>query len=581
MEFFIFLAWIIIFIFVLNVHNRVQKLEQSIKSDAIQHIPESNYQSQQQVIPSIEKTFSPITSSVALPKKVEPAFSDKLIEWIKEDWLFKLGALFLLIGFGWLTTYAFLNNWIGPMGRIAFGIIIGVLFLLFGWWRIKKYINQGGIFLVLGSTIILLTIFAAREIYDFFTPLSALIVIFLSTAFVAFASVKYNNPPLALISLIFAGIAPLFINAPTVDYVGLFSYLFVVILGAIWIVILTKKRELTMVALLLVVCYSLSHLCSSISVDIEILLFFAYAFSALFFITNTIGILKLKGKEIVFDLITAAGNGLFLLAWIMVAAQNEWKSLIIIAWMIVFATGAFLIFKITQKREPFYVYAGIGIAMLAAATSAELKGATLTIAYIIECGIISLVTHLVLQDIKITERINLLLICPGILAIGSIASDAWNVSVINKDFFVLLVLTLTLLMLGLFYLHKVRKVENKEPRRLNTTMIIIGSVYGYALIWLSLHSGFQNSNIATMISLVIYTIIGLICYFYGLANTKRCIKLYGGIVIGFIVARLFLIDIQEMDLAGKIVTFFLIGLLLISTAFLGKKKQNLNLSNNI
>ena len=80
MEFFIFLAWIIIFIFVLNVHNRVQKLEQSIKSDAIQHIPESNYQSQQQVIPSIEKTFSPITSSVALPKKVEPAFSDKLIE---------------------------------------------------------------------------------------------------------------------------------------------------------------------------------------------------------------------------------------------------------------------------------------------------------------------------------------------------------------------------------------------------------------------------------------------------------------------------------------------------------------------
>lgn len=40
--------------------------------------------------------------------------------------------MLLLIGFGWLTTYAFLNNWIGPMGRIALGIIAGSLFILLG-----------------------------------------------------------------------------------------------------------------------------------------------------------------------------------------------------------------------------------------------------------------------------------------------------------------------------------------------------------------------------------------------------------------------------------------------------------------
>ncbi len=126
-------------------------------------------------------------------KSAGPSASERFAAWIKEDWLLKLGALLLLIGFGWLATYAFLNNWIGPMGRIALGIIAGALFILLGWWRIQKYLHQGGVFLVLGSTTILLTTFAARQVYDFFTPFSALAIMFLSTAFVALASVKYRH----------------------------------------------------------------------------------------------------------------------------------------------------------------------------------------------------------------------------------------------------------------------------------------------------------------------------------------------------------------------------------------------------
>lgn len=625
MGFLTFIGGIIILVLVLNLRGRVQKLEQFIKNGATQRTPEPSYQPQPQQFEvqqpatsgslldyikqqlkqgmgrkeiknslmssgwqasDIEKAFSSIISSAQLsqpavaPTQTGPTSFDKFLEWLKEDWLLKLGALLLLIGFGWLTTYAFLNNWIGPMGRIALGIVAGVLIILLGWWRIKKYIHQGGIFLVLGSTTILLTIFAAREIYDFFTPLSALVVMFLSTAFVALASVKYKSRSLALASLILAGIAPLLTNAPTVNYVGLFSYLFVVILGAIWIVALTGRRELTTAALLLITFYSLPHLFSFASTDTGILLLFAYAFAAVFFLTNTAGILKLKDKEIIPDLVTAAGNGLFLLAWIMTAAQDEWKSLIIAAWMIVFAVGAFLIFRITQRREPFYVYAGIGIAMLAAATSAELKGATLTIAYTIESGIIALVAYSVLRDIKIAERISLLLAGPVIFSVGSITSRAWATSVVHKDFFVLLVLGLTFLGLGLFFLRRVREVENKEPQQLNAALLIVGSIYAYALLWLSLQAGLQNDNTAVMISLVVYTIIGLICYFYGLTNEKKGLRLYGGALVGFVVGRLLLVDVWRMELAGRIVTFFLIGALLVSTAFLGKKKKGSSLPDN-
>ncbi|MBI4388744.1 MAG: DUF2339 domain-containing protein [Nitrospinae bacterium] len=573
MGFFTFICGIAILVLVLDLRGRVQKLERLIKGGATQGTPEPSYYQPSSPRPEAQQSAPQFSQPAVVPAQQRPTASDRFVEWLKEDWLLKLGAMFLLMGFGWFATYAFLNNWIGPMGRIALGIIAGALFILLGWWRIKKYIHQGGVFLVLGSTTILLTIFAAREIYDFFTPFSALAVMFLSAAFVALASVKYDNRALALASLILAGIAPLLAGAPSPNYVGLYSYLFVVILGAIWIVALTGGRELTTAALVLVAFYSLPHLFSFTSADKGTLLLFAYAFAAVFFLTNTAGILKPRDKEIVPDLVTAAGNGLFLLVWIMTAAQDEWKSLIIAAWTIVFAGGGFLIFRITQRREPFYVYAGVGIAMLAAATSAELKGATLTIAYAIESGIVALIAYAILRDIKIAERTSLLLIGPVILSFGSITSRAWATSVIHKDFFVLLILGATLLGLGSFFLRRVGETEDKEPRQLNAILLIAGSAYVYALLWLSLHAVLRNDDAAVMIALAIYTVAGLIAYFHGLANEKRGLRVYGGTLVGLVVGRLLLVDVWRMELAGRIVTFFLIGALLVSTAFLGRKKQ--------
>ncbi len=612
MEIIVFIGVIIGFVVLFSLHGRIQRLERILKDGVPHDVAERTHVVQTASVPQQAGSLSPalyeyiehqlqqgarsekiksdlvgngwqaIDVEVALtdvmakmPKNnatSEPLPVDRFFEWLKDDWMLKLGALLLLIGFGWFASYAFLNNWIGPMGRISLGVIAGTLFLILGWVRIKQYLHQGGVFLVLGSTTILLTIFAAREIYDFFTPLSALAVMFLSVVFVAVASVKYNNRALSLASLVLAGIAPLFTSFANLDYVSLFSYLLVVVAGVIWITALTGRRELSMAALILVTFYSLPHFTSSTSADMGVLLLFAYAFATLFFITNAVGILKLKGKEIVPDLVTAASNGLFLLVWIMIAAPDEWKSLIISAWMVVFLVGAYLISKIAQRREPFYVYAGVGLAMLAAATSAELSGPTLAIAYTIESGIISFVVYALLRDIRIAERASLLLIGPMILSVLSITARSWADGFLHQDFFVLLVLGAVLLGLGLFFLRPVREHGDEESRQLNGLLLIAGSIYFYILLWLSLGSIFDNNSIAVMICLTVYTVTGLLTYFYGLAFKKRGLQLYGGVLIGFVVGRLLLVDVWTMELVGRIITFFMIGALLVSTAFLGNKK---------
>ena len=72
----------------------------------------------------------------------------------------------------------------------------------------------------------------------------------------------------------------------------------------------------------------------------------------------------------------------------------------------------------------------------------------------------------------------------------------------------------------------------------NKLLLITGSVYFYILLWLSLRAALPNNDTAVMISLTIYTIIGLVSYFYGLANNQKTTRLYGGILVGLVVARL-------------------------------------------
>ena len=492
--------------------------------------------------------------------------------WVKEDWLLKLGALLLLIGFAWFATYAFLNNWIGPVGRIVLGVTAGALIMILGWWRMRKYVEQGGIFLALGSAVMILTLFAAREVYDFLTPASALVIMFLSAAFVAFASIRFRVRSLALLSLILGVIAPLLVNAAQPNYIALFTYLFVVVLGTIWIVFLTGYRGLTVAALIAIAAYSFPHLLQLVSANRNILIIFAYAFAVLFFITNTAGIIK-NNKNIKTDLLTAAGNGLLLLAWIMAVARKEWQSLILSGWMLVFGIGAFSIFRITRRREPFYVYAGVGIAMLAVATAAELDGAALTIGYTIESLIVALTAFFVLRDPKIAERLGLLLIGPAILTLEHWSRYASSMTVFNKHFSVIFLFTLAVGGLGYFFRLKKQVAGASTKPNLSAAFLVAGLVSAYALFWFVLKAGFRNNDTAVMIALSIYTVIALITYFRGLSSQNRDFRLHGSLLLAFVIGRLFVVDIWQMALAGRITTFFLVGALLASTAFVSRRKK--------
>ena len=502
----------------------------------------------------------------------EPGAFSRFGHWLKDDWLLKLGALLFLIGIGWLVSYAFLNNWIGPMGRIALGLVVGAGFLVVGEWRIRSFVHQGGVFLVLGSTTILLTIFAARVAYDFFTPVMALLVMFVSTIFVAVASVKYKSRSLALGGLILAGVAPLLTIPDKVDVVLLFAYLFVVTLGTLWIVFLTGQRSLTIAALIMTALYSPLGLWDA---DKALLLVFAYVIATLLFLTSSMSIAKSRPVKYVLDSFTAMGVGGFVLMWTFAVVAEELVSFVLVAWMLLFGIGAFAIFSLTKKTAPFYIYGGISVVFLGVATAIEVSGPVLTILFTLESLVLTMLAYVLTKSEKATRGTSILFLVPVLLSFEHLGSSAWNGGIFHVDFFALLFLGGALLAVGKLIVPKevvVGVAGEITHKSTSTVLMVASSLYGYAILWLALPNIFGDA-IAVIVSLIIYTIIGLAFYIQGRIHDEKGKRVYGATLLGFVVLRLLFVDVWQMELAGKIITFFLVGALLMSTAFFGRPKH--------
>jgi Predicted membrane protein (DUF2339) len=519
-----------------------------------------------------------IKSSTNEPVAEEPDPISRFIAWVRIDFMMKLGAFLILCAFGWFVSYAFMNDLIGEAGRIALGLIAGSVFLVLGYVRSRTYLHQGSILAVLGSGTILLTVYAAREFYGFFTPFSSLLIMFLAVAFVAFMSVRYERRSLALASLILATMAPFFTNNPYPDVVERFTYLLVIVFGSLWVVYLRGWSTVTLGALVMVFLHGLPYLnLYGMGGDADIVLLFTFVFGAVFFVANLLGLIANENDENrIPHLLIAVGTGLYLMLWIATAADPEWRSLLYVAWMLVFSVGSFIVYRFIERPEAFYIYGGTSIALLAAATAEELTGPALTIAFTFEVAALVLIASSVLKNFRVAGNLAWLFLVPIMLSLGSIFSSAWRGGIFHSDFFVLVTLMFALAVSGQALLEG-RKKEPSDHADMGTSLIVISGVFGIVFIWLVLHAGsILSYETATLFTLVIYTVFGLVCFNEARATGIQAWKYAGGALIALVLARLLFVEVWNMDLAGRIITFFVIGILFLSTALMGKKGKILS-----
>lgn len=508
-----------------------------------------------------------IATAPTAPTLEEPPAIERLFAWLAIDWPMKVGAFLLFLGIGWLVRFVFWDA-IGEIGRTMIGIIIGIGTLVFGHWRLSRSPNQGAVIEGLGAGILSFTLFVARTEYDLLTPIVALVFLFLVTVFVNFSSVVTKTRSLAIIGLVLGSISPLLVHSGENNFLGLFLYLFVLSAGTLWVVRLTGWRALTFASFLPYIFYALPFLFEAIPVERTHLWLIALLFTSLYFLANIWAIIKsaIPNKA---DLLTASANALILVGWINVGVDTEWKSLATVAAALGFSIATMIVYRLRGVGAAVYVYSSVSGLLLGIATAFEFSGAALTIAFTLEAGVLLTGTLAFFGGLRAASPLVILFGIPIALSQLNFLTYLQAKEVFTRDFAALSLLALTLILCGWLMRH----ITLGLPPTLGSRLLsIVGSLYALVIFWIALHNSSLSNDEATTFALICYTVLGLSFYIMGKLRDTADHKQGGLALLIFVIGHLLIVDVWTMDTVSRIITFCFIGLLLMSTAFIGKKK---------
>jgi hypothetical protein len=149
-----------------------------------------------------------------------------------EFWLNKIGITLLLLGLGFLFKYSIDQNWITPLVRVSFGLVLAAGLIGFGLRldksrRVFSQVLMGG-----GIAALYITGYAAFQLYHLVPHYLAFSFLVVVTLLSYYLSLYQNEPPLALVAVIGGLGTPFILNTGSGNIPGLITYTCVVLAGS-------------------------------------------------------------------------------------------------------------------------------------------------------------------------------------------------------------------------------------------------------------------------------------------------------------------------------------------------------------
>jgi uncharacterized membrane protein len=198
------------------------------------------------------KPAVPITPSMAPAAPAQPPISSPsspgradLESRIGSHWLNRIGITAVLIGVSYFLKFAFDNNWIGPAGRVAIGLLAGIAVVIWSEnFRHRGYVIFSYSLKAVGIGVLYLSLYAAFQVYSLVPGGVAFIMMFAVTAATALMAWTQDAEILAAFALIGGFSTPVLLSTGQNREVALFAYVVVLDLGALALVILKPWRRL-------------------------------------------------------------------------------------------------------------------------------------------------------------------------------------------------------------------------------------------------------------------------------------------------------------------------------------------------
>ena len=488
------------------------------------------------------------------------------LEWIAKNFLIKLGSLFLILGFGWFMTLAISNQWISPPFQILLAVMIGSGITLGGIFMSSQNsrASSNQIFILTGTIINILAFFISSNLYDILSKPAALSMMIINILLVGTLAVVKNYKALAFVFQFALFAVPLLSGNGYDDKLFLGFYGLLVAGLSLGVNFWKHWSGFNTSGFLLSFAFAIAG--TTVGYPL-----FAFVFIAIFFLSNFIPVNKnneINGLDL-FNVCLSSVLGIVLL--LICNFETPLKALIIIGFGLVTS----MITALFAKREVFHQF---GFANMMASLF------SFGIASLLFYGIASIinlwiVAALILAGVygcrymarfyetpRLISFLNLALVPLGLafLAIDPFYYQGQNAYSQSLSILFASYLVIALLNAKVFELSKIKDTK------FASFYYSVAGLSTMAFVWY--FANFMLAGFGAGLALFIYAFVGLAFLYNPYFASRQYFKIASYVLLGFTIARLFLVDLWLMDLPIRIITIIAIGVLFLATAFIKKKE---------
>jgi len=167
---------------------------------------------------------------------------------IGSHWLNRVGIAAVLVGASFFLKHAFDNNWIGPAGRVAIGLLAGTGIVVWSErFRSRGYSIFSHSLKGVGVGILYLSLWAAFHLYQIIPGSVAFLAMLLITAATAVLALRQNAEVLAVLALVGGFVTPVLLSTGQNKQIELFCY--VLLLDIVTLVFVALRGWFRLLAL--------------------------------------------------------------------------------------------------------------------------------------------------------------------------------------------------------------------------------------------------------------------------------------------------------------------------------------------
>ena len=575
-----------------------------------------------------ESTKSESSNSTSKDLEKEMKKDENFETEIGLKWLGRIGVLALVFGIAFFLKHAFENDWIGEMGRVAIGILSGMVLIYLGDLLRKKFNAYAATLTGGGIAVLYLSIYSSFAYYQLIGQTPAFIAMMIITAIGAFLAIRYEQISLAALSILGGFLTPLLISTSTNNQIELFSYITILNLGILGISYFRNWQKLNLLGFLATLFLYITWLSQHYD---KSQLFSTEAFLTLWFVIYSVAIVSHnvlhKKKVDTFDLMLIVLNALvyFVSSYILLLKDyGDYMGFFAVLMAVIYFVFASISYKINcENKKLILFFPGVAIFFLTIAAPIQFDGSLVTIAWALEV-VLLVAAGFNLKNYAIRQFACVLL---GMVVARLIFIDSHKV-ILVEDYIMIFNERFITFMFGIFsffvvyrlYLKYKYLIKGKELKVIAITLFLVNFLF----LWnLSVEvSVYFDNQIKTQIAMVEYpscaksynsrnsircqkeqqeysslqalnyektkkiknansTSLTILWAFYaiallafGIQGKNRFLRLMGIGLFGVVVAKLFLYDLWSMGGIYKIVSSIALGIVLLSASFVYNKYKD-------